>query len=292
MTRVALTATVLSCLLAVVASACGAAEYRTTSALIGAVQRYRVKENESLLEIARSFDLGYGDMVAANPDVDPFIPTPGTEVVVPTAWILPDVPVRAGIVINLPEMRLYFFPSPRSRTVLVFPLGIGDAGKDTPVGTYTVIEKIVDPSWYVPESIRLEKPELPKIVPPGPDNPLGSHALRLSERTILIHGTNKPWGIGMRSSHGCLRLYPEDIVQLFPLVDVGTRVTIVNQPVKAAMVGERVFVEVHDYEGVDYQQEADGVLTARHLWDRVDDVKLDQALEEKSGVPVDVTLEP
>jgi len=131
-------------------------------------------------------------------------------------------------------LRLFVQPSTDRHDL---PIGIGDQGKETPVGTFTIIEKIIKPAWYVPESIRKEEPDLPAVVPPGPDNPMGSHALRLSNPTLLIHGTNRPWGIGMRSSHGCIRLYQEDISVLFGMVKRGTPVTIVDQPVKAAAGG-------------------------------------------------------
>ncbi|HZW35624.1 MAG TPA: L,D-transpeptidase family protein [Candidatus Deferrimicrobiaceae bacterium] len=187
-------------------------------------------------------------------------------------------------------MRLFVFPNDSSRTVMTFPIGIGDQGKDTPVGTYTIVEKIRNPAWHVPESIRRERPDLPAIVPPGPDNPLGSHALRLSERSLLIHGTNRPWGIGMRSSHGCIRLYPEDIPRLFEIVGLGTSVAIVNQPVKAAVEGNHVYLEVHDYgDGEDLFGEALKVLEAKRLLIRVDLEKIRKASGGKRGLLVDVS---
>ncbi len=276
-------------LLVFVAPNLGFVSYPYADEIIGSVKKYRVKENESLLEIARKFDIGMNEIADANPGVDPIIPDTGSLVEIPSAWILPDVPVRAGIVINVSEFRLYFFPTQNSGEVLTFPIGVGDEGKDTPTGTYKIIEKIVDPSWYVPESIRREKPELPRIVPPGPDNPMGSRAMRLSMRSILIHGTDRPWGIGTRSSHGCLRLYPEDIVRLFNLVPLGTRVEIVNQPLKATLRGDRVFVEAHRYQsGIDIRT-AIAMLERKNLLGRVDILKLKRVLEEMKGMPVDVT---
>lgn len=192
--------------------------YREGETVIGYVQTYKANNNESLIEIARKYDLGYNEIADANPDLEPFVPGEGISVKIPTSWILPDVTSYEGIVINLAEMRLYyFFTEGGSRFVTTFPIGIGKEGNNTPTGNFRVIEKIVNPSWYVPESIKKEKPYLPKVLPPGPDNPLGSHAIRLSSRTILIHGTNKPWGVGRRASHGCIRLYPEDIPKLFEL---------------------------------------------------------------------------
>jgi L,D-transpeptidase ErfK/SrfK len=161
---------------------------------------------------------------------------------------------------------------------------------ETPVGTFTVIEKIRNPAWNVPESIRKEQPDLPAVVPPGPDNPMGSHALRLSDRTLLIHGTDRPWGIGTRSSHGCIRLYQEDIARLFGMVRRGTPVAIVNQPVKAAARGGRVYLQVHDYEdGRDLYGEALKVLETKNLTSRVDLEKTRKASRERKGLLVDIS---
>lgn len=259
--------------------------------LIGDLQQYSVGDNESLIEIARRFDLGYNAIVAANPGVDPIVPKPGTLITIPTAWILPPVSARPEIVINIPEFRLYYFFKNKRGTVVTFPLGIGDEGKETPAGSFRVIEKLVNPPWHVPESILANSAGLPRVVPPGPDNPMGSHALRLSLSSVLIHGTNRPWGIGRRSSHGCLRLYPEDIVRLYKLVPKGMRVVILNRPIKIGSKGQRVYVEVHEYE----QDEA-GVggamqlLADKKLLGRVDFARLITAMKEKKGVPVDITL--
>lgn len=258
--------------------------------IIGRQWSYLVKTDESLPEIARRYDLGYGAITAANPGVDPFIPRPGLRIVLPTEWILPDAPNRNGIVVNIAEMRLFVFSHDRPDIVTTFPIGIGDQGKETPVGTFTVIEKIRNPAWYVPESIRKEQPDLPAVVPPGPDNPMGSHALRLSKRNVLIHGTNRPWGIGARVSHGCIRLYQEDIAQLFGMIRRGTPVVIVNQPVKAADRGGRILLEVHDNgDGGDLYAEGLKVLEAKNLTDRVDLMKMREASRERKGLLTDVT---
>jgi L,D-transpeptidase ErfK/SrfK len=264
--------------------------YQREGTIIGRQWSYLVKTDESLPEIARRYDLGYGAITAANPGVDPFIPPPGRRIVLPTEWILPDAPIRNGIVVNIAEMRLFVFSHDRPEIVTTFPIGIGDQGKETPVGTFTVIEKIRNPAWYVPESIRKEQPDLPAVVPPGPDNPMGSHALRLSKRTVLIHGTNRPWGIGARVSHGCIRLYQEDIAQLFGMIRRGTPVVIVNQPVKAADRGGRIFLEVHDNgDGRDLYAEGLKVLEAKNLTNRVDLKKMREASRERKGLLADVT---
>jgi L,D-transpeptidase ErfK/SrfK len=170
-----------------------------------------------------------------------------------------------------------------------YPIGVGDEGTETPVGEFRIIQKIVNPAWHVPKSIKAERPELPPVVPPGPDNPLGTHALRLSLPSVLIHGTNKPWAVGRRATHGCLRLYPEDIPRLFLLVRKGERVTIVRQPVKAGAQKNRVFIEVHKDGGVNYLREALKALGGKGLLGRIDRQKLMWALDEKSGIPVDIT---
>jgi L,D-transpeptidase ErfK/SrfK len=259
--------------------------------LVGQLRQYEVKKGESLIEIARKFDLGYNEISGANPDVDPFIPPAGLMVCIPTMWIIPDVPVRRGIVINVSEMRLYFFIGKGTNLMTTFPIGVGDEGTETPEGDFRITDKIVNPAWHVPKSIRKEKPELPKVVPPGPDNPLGSRALRLSVPAVLIHGTNKPWAVGRRATHGCLRLYPEDIPRLFLLVKKGDRVTIVRQPVKVGTMGKRIYVEVHPDGKVNYLREAVKALGRKNLLDRFDVKKLNRALKEKSGVPVDITAE-
>lgn len=267
-----------------------AKDYEWDGTIIGRRQSYTVKPDDSLLEIGRRYDLGSTEMAAANPGVDPFVPDPGRRIIIPTEWILPDVPVREGIVINLAEMRLYFFPGRGSRIFTTFPAGIGDEGKDTPAGSFTIIGKIKDPTWHVPKSIRKERPDLPAEVPPGPDNPMGSYALRLSNETILIHGTNRPWGIGTRGSHGCIRMYEEDIVQLFHMVRRGTKVTIVNQPVKAAAFGAGVYLEVHSYgDRRNLYREALIVLKAKGLTERVDLNKVRKVARARRGLITDVS---
>lgn len=289
MNRAAIILALMVFLLAV-STAHGAA-FSASEAVIGRVRSHTVKKGESLIEIARRFGLGYNGIAEANPDLDPFVPGKGAKAVIPTSWIVPDVAPGDGIVINLSEMRLYyFFTSFDARLLVTFPIGIGSEGNETPVGEFRVTEKREDPSWHVPESIRKEKPALPPVVPPGPDNPLGSHALRLSEQSILIHGTNKPWGVGRNVSHGCIRLYPEDISRLFELVPVGTRVTIVRQPVKVGVKGRRVYIEVHGEQvgEMDYFADATGLLLKKQLLDFVDAQKLFQALGERRGIPVDI----
>ena len=264
-------------------------EVRFNQGLGGSVSQVAITRGDSLIELARTYDIGFNEMVAANPDVDPFIPAEGTTVTIPAAWLLPDVPENEGIVINLAEMRLYLFRSRNGSTIDTFPIGIGDEGWDTPTGSYRIIEKTENPPWRVPESIRAHEPDLPKIVAPGPDNPLGTHALRLSIGTVLIHGTNRPFGIGRRVSHGCIHLYPEDIKVLFRRVKLGTRVTIIRQQVKATLADGRVLVEVHIDGKEDLEQEALALLERKGLAARVDLEALQAAVRAGSGIPTDVT---
>ncbi len=260
--------------------------------LIGGARSRPVRPGESLMEIARAYDLGFNEIAAANPGLDPFVPTVGAEVSIPTGWVLPERPSGDGIVVNLSEMRLYHFTSGRGEPrVATFPVGIGSEGADTPLGSFRVVEKQEDPAWHVPASVRRERPELPAVVPAGPDNPLGTHALRLSGQDILIHGTNRPWGVGRRVSHGCIRLYPEDIPRLYARVPVGTKVTILRQPVKVGVWWGTVYLEVHSdpLAGVNYRDEAVRLLGQRGLLERVDRKRLDEAVTERKGVPVTIT---
>ncbi|NPB09256.1 MAG: L,D-transpeptidase family protein, partial [Thermodesulfobacteria bacterium] len=191
--------------------------------VVGKLLTHVVARGETLLDIARWYDLGYNQIILANPDIDPWIPPEGTEILIPACYVLPEK--KSGIVVNLAEMRLYFFRRELDqRVVYTAPIGVGVEGKLTELGVYTIIRKKKNPAWHVPKSIREEDPTLPEVVPPGPENPLGAFALYLSRGAYAIHGTNRPWGIGRRVSHGCIRLYPEDIEALFPLVPIGTPV--------------------------------------------------------------------
>ncbi len=277
-------------LLLLCASSASALEFHVTDGdIIGNVGSYTVKEGESLIEIARRFDIGFNAISEANPGLDEFVPGTGKTVKVPARWILPDVRKRKGIVINISEMRLYFFPNRNRDSVITYPIGIGDDGKETPVGTFRIIQKLENPCWVVPKSIRKEKPELPKVVPPGADNPLGTHALRLSLPTVLIHGTDKPFGIGRRVSHGCMHLYPEDIPQLFGRVRVNEPVTIIREPVKIGTANGRVYVEVHGDGDANYLQEAINGLVNKNLLGKADMAKLSAVIKRKNGIPTDIT---
>lgn len=260
--------------------------------VIGDVGTHCVAPGESLIELARRYDLGFNEIAAANPRLDPFVPTVGVSAVIPTAWVLPVAAAPGTLVVNLSEMRLYAFPAGKGPPV-TFPLGVAAESGATPLGVLTVVEKRTNPTWYPPPSMLEEDPALPAAVPPGPDNPLGSHALRLSNRRYLIHGTNRPFGVGRRVSHGCLRLYPEDIPRLFQRVGVGTPVKIVREPVKIGLRQGRIYVEVHGDEEValDALEESLRLLRDRAVLHLVDPQKLARAVRARDGVPADVTAD-
>ena len=224
--------------------------------VVGRMAVYRAAFEDTLLDVARAHDLGFVEVRAANPGIDPWLPGADARIVLPSAHLLPDAP-REGIVINLSEMRLYFFPEPGAEPE-TFPIGIGREGWQTPTGTSRIVRKTEAPSWYPPESIRAERPELPAVVEPGEDNPLGSHALYLDWPAYLIHGTNRPWGIGRRISSGCIRMYPEDIIDLFARVPVNTPVTVVDQPVKLGWIGDALYLEAHPTQHQSDVLEVDG----------------------------------
>lgn len=209
----------------------------------GEMKSYVVGEEDTLLDIARHFGVGFVEMRAANPGVDPWTPVPGQKVIIPSFHILPRAR-QEGVVVNLAEMRLYYFKNPGGEPY-TFPIGVGREGLETPTGTTTILRKVAGPSWFPTERMRTEKPGLPESVPAGPSNPLGTHALYLGWPTFLIHGSNKPWAIGRRVSSGCMRMYPEDIVEMYNMVPAGTKVTVVDQPILVGWVNSGLYLEAH-----------------------------------------------
>lgn len=219
--------------------------------VIGAVSTVVATYDDTLVDIARRHGLGYQDIVRANPDVNVWVPGEGTEVILPTRFVLPPGP-RTGLVLNLAEYRMYYFPPARDGEVAkvhTYPMSIGRMDWETPLGLTQIVAMAKNPAWYPPQSVREEHAAdgdpLPRVVPPGPDNPLGTRALRLGLPGYLIHGTNRPAGVGMRVSHGCIRMFPEDIEFLFDRVQVKTSVRIIDVPVKMGWDGESLVAEVH-----------------------------------------------
>jgi L,D-transpeptidase ErfK/SrfK len=217
--------------------------------VVGEVQVTQAYQEDTLSDIARRFNIGYEEIVRANPDVDPWLPRAGTRIVLPTQFVLPDGP-RSGIVINLAALRLYYFPPRKEgepQTVITHPIGIGMVGWSTPLGATKITGKRENPVWYPPASVRREHAAdgdpLPKSVGPGPDNPLGKYALGLGWPSYFIHGTNQPYGVGIRASHGCIRMYPEDIAALYDDIPVGTKVTVVNQPMLYGRRGDQIYLQ-------------------------------------------------
>jgi L,D-transpeptidase ErfK/SrfK len=223
------------------------------SPVVGKDVSVRTVYEDTLPDLAHRFSLGYYEIIRANPGVDVWIPGADRDIVLPGRRILPPGP-RDGIVVNLPEHRLYYYPKPAGRdkpVVITYPVSIGKMDWRTPLGETKVIAKIKHPAWYPPESVRKEHEEnedpLPKMVPPGPDNPLGDFAMRLAAGggSYMIHGTNNPTAVGMAVTHGCIRMYPEDVAAVFALVPVGTKVRLVNEPVKVAWVNGELYIEAH-----------------------------------------------
>ncbi|HEU5136231.1 MAG TPA: L,D-transpeptidase family protein [Steroidobacteraceae bacterium] len=297
-------------LLAGGAACANAAQYPLPDAealMFGDVETITAHGEDTLPDLARRYGLGYEEILRANPGVDTWLPGEGTTIVIPGQRLLPPGP-REGIVVNLPEHRLYYFPKPKKGEVpqvITFPVSIGKMDWATPLGKTRVLNKRKNPTWTPPESVRKEHAErgdpLPPVVKAGPQNPLGAYAMRLdiTPGAYLIHGTNNPIAVGMAITHGCIRMYPEDIEDLFPLVPVNTPVWLINAPVKVARTGGQVWLEVHppvDAEGQRAEVDLEGFYaianaalaetpTAIH-WDFVL-----STLKEASGLPQMIGLE-
>jgi len=275
----------------------------TDVGLVGTVEYTDARPEETLLDIARRHDLGQEEILLANPDVDRWLPEPGARVLLPNTYILPDAP-REGLVLNLPEMRLYYFGQKDQRgrpAVITHPVSVGRMDWKTPLGRARILRKAKDPSWRPPQSLHEEAAAdgrtLPEVVPPGPDNPLGRYAMYLSISGYLIHSTNKPYGVGMRVTHGCVRMYPEDIEELFPLVPVNTPVQIVNQPIKLGWYADTLYIEVHPRLEEDQEEAPPLLRTAlEQIYAVLEErpVELDSgalmvAVAERRGIPVAIS---
>jgi L,D-transpeptidase ErfK/SrfK len=264
----------------------------TPAPVIGENRTCAVRSGESLVELALREGVGYLPLAAANPGIDPWFPPAGQEVILPAEAILPSG-VKPGITINVAEFRLYYtWQEGNRRLVRTYPIGVGVEGWETPVGEFAVMRKVKDPSWTAPASIRREKPDEPAYVPPGPDNPLGAYWMQVSPAGHGIHGTNKPLGVGRRVSHGCIRLYPDDIEELFKRVPVGTPVRILYQPIKVGLRDNRLMLEVHaDFLGRIDNPLAEVVRQKEELnWPGAIDLsRLLSALREARGLPVAIS---
>jgi L,D-transpeptidase ErfK/SrfK len=253
--------------------------------VVGWNSSHVVSDGETLLDIARNFELGWNEIEILYPDIDPWVPDPGTELEIPECWILPSGTTE-GIVVNVPELRLYRYLS-GTQMVETYPVGIGTEEYQTPIGEYRVVDRKERPVWAVPPSLREKYPFT--YLPPGPENPLGDYWLGLSAEHIGIHGTNFPWAVGRQVSRGCIRLYPEHIKRLFPVVMVGTRVRIVYEPVKVGVLDGGIYLEVHpDTDGKKTDMEKYTIERLQELGDGcyVSRDMIIKALGEKNGVPI------
>lgn len=272
------------------------ATYAINGDVVGEVQHYSVKPKEDLYVIARRFDIGIVELLSANPDVNVWKPKAGTNLTIPTSYILPSEQ-REGIIINLSELRLFYFPD--EAHVMTFPIAIGRKDWETQQGTTKIIRKREHPTWTPPDSIREENPDLPDVIPAGIDNPLGNYAMSLGWPNYVIHGTNKPYSVGKRASHGCIRLYPEDIEKLFAAVKLGAKVMVIDKAYKLGWQGNKLFLEllptqeqtdiiarskiptyldIPEIHGIirEYSEENTGI-----DWQAVDD-----EIKKRSGIPI------
>ena len=267
---------------------------RTEPTVVGDLETYVVEEGDTLLDVGRHFDLGYNEMTSANPGVDPWMPSPGEVLVIPTEFVLPEARPQ-GVVVNIPEMRLYHY---QAGTVVTYPVGLGRDDWRTPEGSFKIRGKTERPTWVIPESIRAEhirERNDPRTFIAGgdPENPLGLFRLELTLPLYALHGSNMPWGVGMQVSHGCIRLYNEDIAILFREVQVGSPGEFLYQPVKVGTRNGDVYLEVHpDIYALrgDLVAEAEAILSRRGLLERIDQDRLRRAVKDQTGLPVRISL--
>ncbi|MBN2427131.1 MAG: L,D-transpeptidase family protein [Deltaproteobacteria bacterium] len=257
--------------------------------IVGRNMPFVIGKDDTLVELAYRSGIGYLSLTRANPGVDPWLPPQGKTIILPYSAILPTKP-KPGIVINLAEFRLYYFWKEGGHfRARIYPIGIGQEGWDTPLGNFSVISKAKDPVWVVPESIQKERPDQPTVVPPGPDNPLGGYWIGLSAKGYGIHGTSKPLGVGRRVSHGCIRLYPKDIRDLFSRVAQGTPVTITYQPAKVGVRDNKLWVEIHPNERDETASVANVILKYKALleWpEKINWPMVWREIDNPSGIPL------
>jgi L,D-transpeptidase ErfK/SrfK len=268
-----------------------------SDSVVGQLATIRLEKGDSLADLARHFGLGLQEIAEANPGIDLWAPEAGRTVILPMQFVVPETS-RKGLVVNLAAMRLFYFPSKTSDEVITFPVGIGREGRSTPTGEMYIVRKAAHPTWHVPASIRrdhaLKGDPLPAVVSPGPDNPLGDYAMYLSRPSYLIHGTNKPYGIGLRASNGCVRLYPENIESLYRDVPVKTPVRIVNQPYLLGWRDGELYLEAHEpHEELDKKQLKKTLMAALKKIEKKEGRKLDwprveRILSEARGIPIPI----
>ncbi len=289
----------LACLF--LSTAAWAAPYQGAS--IGTLKTTTIQKGELLMDVAEKYQIGYAQLLAANPTIDPWLPRPGTKVILPDWHLLPNT-VHEGLVLNTGELRLYYYP-PGGAKPLTFPIGIGREGLNTPMGTTTIVAKKKDPEWRPTPRMRQEDPELPEVVRAGKDNPLGAYALYLGWPSYRIHGTNKPKAIGRRASSGCVRMYEGQIQWMFENVPVGTKLTSINQPVKMARIDGQIYIEAEpndiQIDELEYKNRQvtvdiqDGVIGKIREFagpdiQRIDWVKVRNTLIERNGIPTNITM--
>jgi L,D-transpeptidase ErfK/SrfK len=256
--------------------------------VVGSLQYHMTKKGEDLLDVARRYDLGWTEIGAMYRQWDPFLPPAGVKILIPSRWIVPTG--HAGpIVVNTGEMRLFYFVN-HGTQVYTYPIGMGVLDYITPTGKFYVNQKIVNPDWHIPKHLQAKYGMA--VMPAGPDNPMGAYKLGLNWGDYGIHGCNLPWAVGRLVSHGCTRLYPEDIKKLYPMVPMGTKVEYIYEPALIGFRHGRIFLSVHDdvyFKIPSMILHVLNMLEQRGLADQVDTEKVLQTVEEQTGMPVDVS---
>lgn len=270
----------ICCIMAV--SDASATTYEINDDVVGEIQHYNVKAKEDLYVIAQRFDIGIVELLSANPGVNIWKPKEGTTLTIPTSHILPDE-LREGIVVNLSELRLFYFPD--EQHVMTFPIAIGRKDWETQQGITKIVMKRAHPTWTPPESIREENPDLPDVIPAGIDNPLGEYAMTLGWTNYIIHGTNKPFSVGKRASHGCLRLYPEDIKKLFEAAKLGTKVNVIDTSYKLGWHDDNLLLEV-----LPTQEQADIIVKSK-IPEKLEIPDIHDAIRAKAGENTEINWE-
>ena len=263
--------------------------------IVGQAEIITAVYEDTLIDLARTHNLGFTEIVMANRTVDKWLPGVGTIIRLPKKFIIPNHSIQNGITINLPEYRGYYMNDGK---LITFPIGIGRMDWATPLGISKVDLKLENPAWYPPKSVQQEYKQrgeyLSPVVPPGPLNPLGKLAMRIDiPGGYFIHGTNKPDGVGMQVSHGCIRLFPEDIKQIFPLIEINTPVMIADQPFKIGILGDEILLEIHETLSTDdvrnnfdyIQSMVKDFLSINRIQPTVDWATVKAIFEEKTGIP-------